>query len=100
VQDDPSRRNDLSIRTELQADCFAGVWGRAAQGAGVLEAGDLEEGIRAAASVGDDRIQEAATGRINRETWTHGSSEQRVQWFRTGFNSGNPDTCDTFSNPV
>ena len=100
VQDDPSRRNDLSIRTELQADCFAGVWGRAAQGAGVLEAGDLEEGIRAAGSVGDDRIQEAATGHINRETWTHGSSEQRVQWFRTGFNSGNPDTCDTFSNPI
>src|SRR4051812_26900071 len=100
VQADPSRRNDLSIRQELQADCFAGVWGRAAQGAGVLQAGDLEEGIRAAAAVGDDRIQEAATGRINRETWTHGSSEQRVQWFRTGFNSGNPDTCDTFSNPI
>jgi predicted metalloprotease len=100
VQADPSRRSDLSIRTELQADCFAGVWGRAAQGAGVLEAGDLEEGITAAAAVGDDRIQKAATGRINPETWTHGSSEQRVQWFRTGFNSGNPDTCDTFSNPI
>jgi predicted metalloprotease len=100
LQADPSRRSDLSIRTELQADCFAGVWGRAAQGAGVLEAGDLEEGITAAAAVGDDRIQKAATGRINPETWTHGSSEQRVQWFRTGFNSGNPDTCDTFSNPI
>ena len=100
VQDDPSRRSDLSIRTELQADCFAGVWGRAAQGAGVLQAGDLEEGITAAAAVGDDRIQKAATGRINPETWTHGSSEQRVQWFRTGFQVGNPDACDTFSNPI
>jgi uncharacterized protein len=100
VQADPSRSSDLSIRTELQADCFAGVWGRAAQGAGILEAGDLEEGIRAAAAVGDDRIQKAATGHINKETWTHGSSEQRVQWFRTGFQVGNPDACDTFSNPI
>lgn len=100
VRDDPSRRNDLSIRQELQADCFAGVWGRAAQGAGVLEAGDLEEGLKAAAAVGDDRIQKAATGRINPETWTHGSSEQRVQWFRTGFQVGNPDACDTFSTDI
>jgi uncharacterized protein len=100
VRDDPSRRGDLSIRQELQADCFAGVWGRAAQGAGVLEAGDLEEGIGAAAAVGDDRIQQAATGRINPETWTHGSSEQRVQWFRTGFQVGNPDACDTFNTDI
>jgi uncharacterized protein len=100
VRDDPSRANDLSIRQELQADCFAGVWGRAAQGAGVLEAGDLEEGISAAAAVGDDRIQKAATGRINPETWTHGSSEQRVQWFRTGFQVGNPDACDTFNTDI
>jgi uncharacterized protein len=100
VLDDPSRRSDLSIRQELQADCFAGVWGRAAQGAGVLEAGDLEEGIGAAAAVGDDRIQKAATGRINPETWTHGSSEQRVQWFQTGFQVGNPDACDTFGTDI
>ncbi len=100
VADDPSRRSDLSIRQELQADCFAGVWGRAAQGAGVLEAGDLEEGIGAAAAVGDDRIQRAATGRIDRESWTHGSSEQRVQWFQTGFQVGNPDACDTFNTDL
>jgi predicted metalloprotease len=97
---DPSRANDLSIRLELQADCFAGVWGRAAQGAGILEPGDLEEGITAAAAVGDDRIQKAATGRIDPETWTHGSSQQRVDWFRTGFQVGNPDACDTFANDV
>ena len=100
AQEDPSAANDLSIRLELQADCFAGVWGRAAQGAGVLEPGDLEEGIAAAAAVGDDRIQEAATGRIDRESWTHGSSEQRVRWFRTGFQVGNPDACDTFNNDL
>ena len=100
VRDDPSRRSDLSIRQELQADCFAGVWGRAAQGAGVLQAGDLEEGIAAAAAVGDDRIQEAATGRIDKESWTHGSSEQRVQWFQTGFQVGNPDACDTFNTDL
>ncbi len=100
AQEDASAANDLSIRLELQADCFAGVWGRAAQGAGVLEPGDLEEGIAAAAAVGDDRIQEAATGRIDRESWTHGSSEQRVRWFRTGFQVGNPDACDTFNSDI
>jgi predicted metalloprotease len=100
VQADPSRRNDLSIRQELQADCFAGVWGRAAQGAGVLEAGDLEEGLAAAAAVGDDRIQKAATGRINPETWTHGSSEQRRRWFSRGYEQGKPAVCDTFSGSI
>jgi predicted metalloprotease len=100
TQQDPSRANDLSIRLELQADCFAGVWGRAAKGAGILESGDLREGLAAAAAVGDDRIQEAATGRVNPETWTHGSSEQRVQWFNTGFQVGNPDACDTFSTDI
>ena len=100
VRDDPSRRSDLSIRQELQADCFAGVWGRAAQGAGVLVAGDLEEGIAAAAAVGDDRIQEAATGRVQPETWTHGASEQRVKWFRAGFDSGDIGSCDTFTKDV
>jgi uncharacterized protein len=100
AQQDPSAANDLSIRLELQADCFAGVWARAAQGAGILEPGDLQEGINAAAAVGDDRIQRAATGRIDPESWTHGSSEQRAQWFRTGFQVGNPDACDTFNSDI
>ncbi len=96
-RDDPSQANDLSIRQELQADCFAGIWGSSANARGVLEPGDLEEGIGAAEAVGDDRIQATVNGRIDPETWTHGSSEQRVRWFRTGFQAGNPDACDTFS---
>jgi uncharacterized protein len=96
-QQDPSQANDLSIRLELQADCLAGVWGSSANARGVLEPGDLEEGITAAAAVGDDRIQASVNGRIDPETWTHGSSEQRVAWFRKWFESGNADACDTFS---
>jgi predicted metalloprotease len=96
-RDDPSQANALSIRLELQADCLAGVWGSSANARGVLEPGDLEEGIGAAAAVGDDRIQASVTGRIDPETWTHGSSEQRVDWFQRGFRSGNPEACDTFS---
>lgn len=96
---DPARANELSIRLELQADCYAGFWGRAANAQGILQPGDLEEGLNAAAAIGDDRIQESVRGRVNPETWTHGSSEQRVRWFRTGFQVGNPDACDTFSVP-
>ncbi|HSJ50699.1 MAG TPA: neutral zinc metallopeptidase [Actinomycetota bacterium] len=96
-RDDPSNANELSIRQELQADCFAGVWGSSANARGVLEPGDLEEGIGAAAAVGDDRIQASTSGRIDPESWTHGSAEQRVRWFRTGFRAGNPEACDTFS---
>lgn len=93
----PDDTNELSIRQELQADCLAGVWGFTAAQRGILEAGDLEEGLGAAAAIGDDRLQREATGRVNPETWTHGSSEDRVKWFRRGFDSGNPDDCDTFS---
>jgi predicted metalloprotease len=92
---DESRRNDLSVRQELQADCMAGVWANSAQGD--LEPGDIDEALSAAAAVGDDRIQEKTTGRIDPEGWTHGSAEQRVAWFTTGYRSGNPDDCDTFA---
>ncbi len=96
-RDDGSQANELSIRLELQADCLAGVWGFSTQQRGLLEEGDIEEGLRAAASVGDDRIQEQATGRIDPDTWTHGSSEQRVEWFSRGFESGSAQSCDTFA---
>jgi uncharacterized protein len=99
----PRETNALSVRLELQADCFAGVWGhatnksgRAAQGRVELEAGDLEEGLRAAAAIGDDRIQRMSTGHVFPEKFTHGSSEQRVTWLRRGFESGDPDACNTF----
>ncbi len=96
-QANPDDANELSIRLELQADCFAGLWGRSAYDRGALEDGDLEEGIVAAEAVGDDRIQEQTQGRIDKESWTHGSSEQRIKWFRAGFDSGDINSCDTFS---
>jgi hypothetical protein len=96
----PDLANELSVRLELQADCFAGVWGRSAQAAGILEPGDIEEGMEAARAIGDDRIQESTTGRIDPEAFTHGTSEQRATWLRTGIQVGNPDACDTFSNDI
>jgi predicted metalloprotease len=95
---DPSAANDLSVRTELQADCLAGVWGHSTYERGLLERGDLEEGLTAAAAVGDDRIQSETTGQIRPETWTHGSSQQRSDWFKRGFDAGDPASCDTFSD--
>ena len=91
------RRNEISVRTELQADCFAGVWGHAAKGKQLLEAGDLEEALTAATAIGDDRLQKQAGGEVNPETFTHGTSAQRVHWFRTGFERGRFDACDTFA---
>jgi predicted metalloprotease len=93
----PADANELSIRLELQADCLAGVWAFTTYERRLLESGDLEEGLNAAAAVGDDRIQQQATGGIDPESWTHGSSEQRVNWFMTGFEQGDPNACDTFS---
>jgi predicted metalloprotease len=95
-QQDPGSRNELSVRLELQADCLAGVWGNSAAARGHLDPGDVEEGLNAAAAIGDDRIQKMSGGRVSPESWTHGSSEQRVTWFRRGMESGNIDLCDTF----
>lgn len=96
-QADPSRTNELSVRLELQADCYAGVWGHSTSQRNILEQGDIDEGLNAAAAIGDDRIQKMSGGRVAPERFTHGSSAQRVQWFRRGFESGRPDACDTFS---
>lgn len=93
----PAEANALSVLMELQADCFAGVWGHYANARGVLEAGDLEEGLTAAAAIGDDRIQSNAGRTVNPEAFTHGSSAQRVEWLRRGFDAGSPAVCDTFS---
>lgn len=93
----PDRVNDLSVRMELQADCFAGAWGYSASQRGKLETGDVEEGLGAAAAVGDDRIQKATTGRVSPENFTHGSAEQRASWFRRGLQSGQLADCDTFA---
>lgn len=90
--------NQLQVRMELQADCYAGIWANHAHRARqILESGDVEEGLAAAASVGDDRMQRAAGRRVHPESWTHGSSEQRAFWFRQGLQSGSVDSCDTFS---
>ncbi|HLM33041.1 MAG TPA: neutral zinc metallopeptidase [Gaiellaceae bacterium] len=99
-QANPEQANELSVRLELQADCLAGVWAHSAFEENLLEPGDIEEGLAAAAAVGDDRIQEQATGRIDRESWTHGSSEQRTTWFRKGFDSGSSGACDTFEGDI
>jgi len=94
---DARGRNALSVRLELQADCYAGVWGYFAKRRNILEAGDLEEGFRAAAAVGDDQIQKRAQGYVVPESFTHGAADQRLHWFRTGLESGDLRTCDTFS---
>jgi len=88
--------NALSVRQELQADCYAGVWGHYAARDGLLETGDAEEGLRAAAAIGDDRLQRQSQGTIVPESFTHGSSEQRVEWLRRGLQSGDVDSCNTF----
>jgi len=90
--------NALQVRMELQADCLAGVWASNAQRARqILEAGDIEEGLNAAAAIGDDRLQRQSQGRVVPESFTHGSSAQRVRWFKRGIETGDPGQCDTFT---
>ena len=88
--------NELSVRLELQADCLAGVWGHHGAQKGLLEPGDAEAGLRAAAAIGDDRLQRLSTGRVQPESFTHGSSAQRAEWLRRGLESGDPGACQTF----
>jgi hypothetical protein len=93
----PTESNELSVRLELQADCFAGIWGHYANTQRrLLEEGDIEEGLNAAAAIGDDRMQEMAGRRVNPDSFTHGTSAQRVQWFRTGLETGDIRRCETF----
>jgi uncharacterized protein len=96
----PDQANQLSVRLELQADCYAGVWGHSLKQRGQLDPGDVEEGLNAAAAIGDDRIQEMSGRGIRPESFTHGSSAQRVQWFRRGMESGDPRNCDTFAGAI
>jgi predicted metalloprotease len=96
-QGDRADGNALSVRQELQADCYAGVWGHYAAQKDLLEPGDAEDGLRAAAAIGDDRLQKQSQGRVVPESFTHGSSAQRVEWLRRGLESGRIESCDTFS---
>lgn len=88
----------LSVKLELQADCYAGVWAADAQRRGLLEVGDVEEALTAAEAIGDDRLQKQGQGRVTPETWSHGSSKQRAQWFRRGLETGDPAQCNTFAD--
>jgi predicted metalloprotease len=95
-QREPAERNPLSVKLELQADCFAGVWGHSTQQRNIIDNADIAAGLRAAAAVGDDRLQRMATGHISPESFTHGSSAQRTEWFRRGLEGGNVASCNTF----
>jgi uncharacterized protein len=96
-REDPDKANPLSVRLELQADCYAGVWAHSVFEKGDLEEGDIDEAIRASEAVGDDRLQRRASGGVNPDSFTHGTSAQRAKWFRAGQSAGEPADCDTFS---
>jgi predicted metalloprotease len=96
-EQDPRSRNQLSVRIELQADCFAGVWGNSTEQRKIVDETDVAQGLNAAAAVGDDRLQRMARGRVSPESFTHGSSAQRTEWFKRGLQSGHVSACDTFA---
>jgi uncharacterized protein len=95
-QSNPGAGNQLSVRVELQADCFAGIWAKSTQQRNLLEAGDVDSAIGAASAVGDDRLQQEMTGRVRPETFTHGTSAQRAEWFKRGMDQGTIEACNTF----
>jgi len=97
-EQNPHQQNALSVRMELQADCLAGVWARTTQERGLLESGDVQSALGAAAAVGDDRLQKMATGHVRPETFTHGSSQQRMNWLRKGLDNGSIAACNTFES--
>lgn len=92
--------NRLSVKMELQADCFAGVWGYNMQKQDYMETGDLQEALNAAEAIGDDRLQQQSQGRVVPDSFTHGTSQQRYTWFKRGFDSGDPAQCNTFGNAL
>ena len=94
----PRMQNELSVKMELQADCLAGIWAHSTQQRNLLEQGDVESALGAAAAVGDDRLQKMSTGHVSPDSFTHGSSVQRVQWFQKGFNGGTIAACNTFDS--
>ncbi|EOF4701705.1 MAG: neutral zinc metallopeptidase [Klebsiella huaxiensis] len=96
----PAEANRLSVKMELQADCFAGVWGYNMQKQDVMEVGDLQEALNAAEAIGDDRLQQQSQGRVVPDSFTHGTSQQRYTWFKRGFDSGDPAQCNTFGNAL
>lgn len=97
-EQNPQMANQLSVKLELQADCYAGVWGHSTEQRNILETGDVESGLNAAAAVGDDHIQKMTRGEVMPEKFTHGTSAQRVQWFKQGLNTGRMDACNTFAS--